>query len=133
AVAAVPLHDALPSCELVTGEVTRTVDFGAFVKLEDGVEGLVHISQLAHRHVDDPTEVVSPGDQVTVKVISLDPKARRIGLSLKDAQQDEEGLRTSQFNQSQRETPKLGDVFGNLHELLEERRAAERVESSPEN
>lgn len=119
--------------ELVTGEVTRTVDFGAFVKLEDGVEGLVHISQLAHRHVDDPIEVVSPGDQVTVKVISLDPKARRIGLSLKEAQEDEERLRTSQFNQSQRETLKLGDVFGNLHELLEEQRAAERVESSPEN
>lgn len=109
--------------ELVTGEVTRTVEFGAFVKLEDGVEGLVHISQLANRHVDDPAEVVKPGDQVTVKVISLDPKARRIGLSIKEAQEDEERLRTSQFNQTQRDSIKLGDVFGNLHELLDEQRA----------
>lgn len=119
--------------ELVTGEVTRTVDFGAFVKLEDGVEGLVHISQLANRHVEDATEVVKSGDQVTVKVISLDPRARRIGLSLKEAQEDEERLRTSQFNQSQRDTVKLGDVFGNLQELLDEQKAAEKVESPSDN
>lgn len=129
------INDRYQIGELVSGEVTRTVDFGVFVKLEDGVEGLVHISQLANRHVDDPTEVVKPGEQVTVKVISLDARARRIGLSLKEAREDEERLRTSQFNQSRdRDTLKLGDVFGELQELLEERNAAEneRVESSSE-
>ena len=70
--------------DVVTGEVTRTVDFGAFVKLEDGVEGLVHISQLSHKHVAKTEDVVSAGDEVQVKVISVDPDARRIGLSIKD-------------------------------------------------
>ena len=68
----------------VTGEVTRVVDFGAFVKLEDGVEGLVHISELSHKHVAKAEDVVKPGDQVRVKVISVDPDARRIGLSIKE-------------------------------------------------
>lgn len=71
--------------EIVEGEVTRTVEFGAFVKLEDGVEGLVHISQLADHRVEDPAEVVQPGQQVKVKVINLDPEARRIGLSIRAA------------------------------------------------
>lgn len=70
--------------QVTTGEVTRTVDFGAFVKLEDGVEGLVHISQLAEHHVEDPAEIVQPGEQVEVRVVNLDPGARRIGLSMRE-------------------------------------------------
>ena len=50
--------------DTVTGVVTRTVDFGAFVKLEEGVEGLIHISQLSHRHVAKTEDVIKPGDQV---------------------------------------------------------------------
>ncbi len=69
----------------VTGEVTRVVDFGAFVKLEDGVEGLVHISQLADHHVVNASDVVSPGQEVLVKVISIDEDQRRIGLSIREA------------------------------------------------
>ncbi len=69
--------------DIVNGTVTRVVDFGAFVKLEDGIEGLVHISQLADRHVTKPSEVVSSGQNVDVKVVSLDEEKRRIGLSIK--------------------------------------------------
>lgn len=68
----------------VKGVVTRTVDFGAFVKLEDGVEGLIHISQLSHRHVAKTEDVVSAGDEVEAKIISLDPEAKRIGLSIRE-------------------------------------------------
>ncbi len=68
----------------VEGEVTRVVDFGAFVKLEDGVEGLVHISELSHRHVAKAEDVVQSGEQIEVKVISVDADARRIGLSVKE-------------------------------------------------
>ena len=71
----------------VTGEVTRVVDFGAFVKLEDGVEGLVHISQLADHHVANASDVVSPGQEVLVKVISIDEEQRRIGLSTRQAKE----------------------------------------------
>ena len=68
----------------VTGEVTRVVDFGAFVKLEDGIEGLVHISELSHKHVAKADDVVQSGQQVEVKIISVDATARRIGLSIKE-------------------------------------------------
>lgn len=69
--------------EAVKGTVTRVVDFGAFVKLEDGIEGLVHISQLADHHVANPSEVVEPNQEVEVRVVSLDEERRRIGLSMK--------------------------------------------------
>lgn len=71
--------------DIVEGTVTRVVDFGCFVKLEDGVEGLVHISQLAHHRVASASEVVKPDDNVKVKVINVDPEARRIGLSIREA------------------------------------------------
>ncbi len=71
--------------DIVEGTITRVVDFGCFVKLEDGIEGLVHISQLAHHRVANASEVVKPDDFVKVKVINVDAEARRIGLSIRDA------------------------------------------------
>ena len=65
------------------GLVTNILDFGAFVKLMDGVEGLVHISQLAPRHVGHPTEIVQIGENVKVKVLDINEEARRISLSIK--------------------------------------------------
>ncbi|MDD2201922.1 MAG: bifunctional 4-hydroxy-3-methylbut-2-enyl diphosphate reductase/30S ribosomal protein S1 [Firmicutes bacterium] len=75
---------------VVTGVVTKTVDFGAFVRLEDGIEGLVHISQLADRRVGRPEEVVTAGETVTVKVIGLRPQEHRISLSIRQALEDRE-------------------------------------------
>ncbi len=72
--------------EVVEGEVTKLVPFGAFVKVADGIEGLVHISELADRHVEVPEAVVNVGDQIDVKVIDIDTVRRRISLSLKQAQ-----------------------------------------------
>jgi small subunit ribosomal protein S1 len=70
---------------IVSGTVTRTVDFGAFVELEPGLEGLVHISELSDRQVRQTTDVVKPGQGVQVMVIELDKDARRISLSIKRA------------------------------------------------
>jgi 4-hydroxy-3-methylbut-2-enyl diphosphate reductase len=109
--------------DVVTGTVTRVVDFGAFVKLEDGVEGLVHISQLAHRHVARAEEVVHPGDEVRVKVISVDPNARRIGLSIKELEPKPEPKPAPKAKQQAQEqvepsseelTTNIGDMFGDL-------------------
>lgn len=105
--------------EVVEATVTRVVDFGAFVKLEDGVEGLVHISQLADRHVNTPSEVVQPGDEVKVKIVSLDKAARRIGLSMKDAEpkprRQEKPPREQSFSDPNRDDSiTLGDVFEDL-------------------
>lgn len=71
--------------EIVDGEVTKLVPFGAFVKVADGIEGLIHISELADRHVEVPEAVVNVGDQIEVKVIDIDTDRRRISLSLKQA------------------------------------------------
>jgi small subunit ribosomal protein S1 len=71
--------------ELIPGRVTKLVPFGAFVRVDDGIEGLVHISELAERHVDIPEQVVSVGEEITVKVIDIDLDRRRISLSLKQA------------------------------------------------
>ena len=67
------------------GQVTKLVPFGAFVRVEDGIEGLVHISELAQRHVEVPEQVAKVGDEVFVKVIDIDLERRRISLSLKQA------------------------------------------------
>jgi small subunit ribosomal protein S1 len=69
----------------VPGKVTKLVPFGAFVRVDEGIEGLVHISELAERHVEIPEQVVQVGDDVMVKVIDIDLERRRISLSLKQA------------------------------------------------
>ena len=71
--------------QIVPGKVTKLVPFGAFVRVEDGIEGLVHISELADRHVDLPEQVVQVGAGIFVKVIDIDLERRRISLSLKQA------------------------------------------------
>ncbi len=71
--------------QVVPGKVTKLVPFGAFVRVEDGIEGLVHISELAQRHVEMPEQVVKVGDDAFVKVIDIDLDRRRISLSLKQA------------------------------------------------
>ncbi|MYC77694.1 30S ribosomal protein S1 [Candidatus Poribacteria bacterium] len=68
---------------VVRGTVVNLTSFGAFTKLEEGIEGLIHISELADRRIEKPEEVVSVGDELDLKVINLSPKDRRIGLSLK--------------------------------------------------
>src|SRR5665213_1719553 len=71
--------------QVVPGKVTKLVPFGAFVRVEEGIEGLVHISELAERHVEIPEQVVQVGDEIFVKVIDIDLERRRISLSLKQA------------------------------------------------
>ena len=74
--------------QIVPGKVTKLVPFGAFVRVEEGIEGLVHISELAQRHVEVPDQVVNVGEEVMVKVIDIDLERRRISLSLKQADED---------------------------------------------
>ena len=69
--------------DILEGKVTKVVAFGAFVEIVPGVEGLVHISELANHHVESPGEVASPGDEVRVKILEIDEERRRISLSIK--------------------------------------------------
>jgi 4-hydroxy-3-methylbut-2-enyl diphosphate reductase len=103
---------------VVTGKVLRLAPFGVFVEVEPGIEGLVHISQLADHHVAKAEDVVTVGDQIPVKVLSVDEKAQRMSLSLREARREtyaeppeEENIRNN--NEA---GPKLGDLFGNLFE-----------------
>jgi small subunit ribosomal protein S1 len=80
---------------VVPGTVTRIADFGAFVELEPGLEGLVHVSELANNRVRTPGDVVKPGQQVKVRVLEIDKDARRISLSIKRATEVESAPATA--------------------------------------
>ncbi|MFW6001207.1 MAG: 30S ribosomal protein S1, partial [Halanaerobium sp.] len=76
--------------EIVEGKITKLVDFGAFMEIEDGIEGLIHISQLSHRHVKTADEVVEVGEKREAKIINIDADQERVGLSLKELEEKPE-------------------------------------------
>ena len=78
------IDDRIVIGQCVQGKVRNLTDFGAFVELEPGVDGLLHISQMSHRPINRPDELVNVGDELTLLVIRVDPNERRIGLSLKE-------------------------------------------------
>src|ERR1700756_1584972 len=112
--------------DVVSGKVTKVVTFGAFVEILPGVEGLVHISELAQHHVENPREVVSQGDQVNVRILEVDADRRRLSLSLKRV---EEGMPVQPMPGEGGEPPALGlsdEVFA------DEVPAAEALEAPAE-
>src|SRR5215211_5949721 len=83
--------DTYDEGDVIEGRVTKVVTFGAFIEVVPGVEGLVHISELAQHHVENPREVVSQGDSVRAKIIEMDAERRRLSLSLKRVEEGELG------------------------------------------
>jgi len=75
--------DRYTAGQLAEATITKLTEFGAFAQLEDGIEGLIHVSELSDRRVNHPSEVVQEGDKVTVRIIRVEPERRRIGLSMK--------------------------------------------------
>lgn len=107
--------------EIVTGKVMRTVSFGAFVQLEPGVEGLVHISRMADYHVAKPEDIVNAGDEIQVKILDINKQDQRISLSIKDAQEGKDEDKGSRYEGSDNSHTSsssvgvnLGEVFGDL-------------------
>ncbi len=98
--------------ETVTGTVTRLADFGAFVDLGSGTEGLVHISELADHRIKSPKDVVKEQQVITVKVLSVDPATRRIALSLKQAVGNYDG-EDAPLREEDNAMRKLREKFGN--------------------
>ncbi|WP_054949588.1 30S ribosomal protein S1 [Numidum massiliense] len=101
--------------EVVTGTVKRLVSFGAFVEVYPGVEGLVHISQISHRHIGTPSEVLKEGEEVQVKILDMNPADQRISLSIKEV--EELPKRESKPQHEEQSTDSgmnvtLGDMFG---------------------
>ena len=83
--------DTYDEGDVIEGRVTKVVTFGAFVEILPGVEGLVHISELAQHHVENPREIVAQGDVVKAKIIEMDAERRRLSLSLKRVEEGDDG------------------------------------------
>jgi small subunit ribosomal protein S1 len=102
----------------IEGKVTKLADFGAFVELEEGLEGLIHISELSTEQVGKVADVVSIGDTVKAEIISIDARERKIGLSVKAMVRSEERANIEQYGGSKgKSTNTLGDLLGSKLKL----------------
>ncbi|MCB9733873.1 MAG: 30S ribosomal protein S1 [Deltaproteobacteria bacterium] len=108
------VEDRYPPGSVIEGQVTKVLDFGAIVEIEDAIEGLIHISELTYEKVGSVTDVVKEGDKVRAKVISLIPEERKIGLSMKRLSEEEASEDYIEYLRQQRseQSTTLGDVFG---------------------
>jgi small subunit ribosomal protein S1 len=102
-----------PLNAVVKGKVSSVADFGVFVELEEGIEGLIHISQLSNERVDKPSSLFKPDDEVEVLVVQMDPRERRIGLSVKALSQHHEREEMQAYLKREREAQRfsMGDVL----------------------
>jgi small subunit ribosomal protein S1 len=98
--------------QAIEGKVTKTADFGAFVELEEGLEGLVHISELSPDQVAKVTDVANIGDSVKAEIISIDARERKIGLSVKAMLKSEERANIAQYSGNKASSNTLGDLLG---------------------
>ena len=108
--------------DIVKGKVKRLVSFGAFVEVYPGVEGLVHVSQISHRHVETPADVLEEGQEVEVKVLDILPDQKRISLSMKEVEPKEpkkevKEKEENKLQQSSGLNVTLGDVYPELRNL----------------
>jgi small subunit ribosomal protein S1 len=124
---------------VVEGRVAKVVTFGAFVEILPGVEGLVHISELAPHHVENPREVVSQGQAVNVRILEIDGERRRLSLSLKRVEEGEQPVPRADGAESVHATPDLvlteeafptSSASETADELVEEVEAGEPVEET---
>lgn len=111
--------------DVIEGKVIRLANFGAFVEIAPGVQGLVHISEIAHKHIGTPSEVLEPGQQVSVKILGIDEENERISLSIKATlpnedviESDESTTQSYLSNETDEDNPTLGDVFGDKFKNL---------------
>ena len=117
------VEEKYPVGSIVKAKVVRLAPFGAFVQLEPGVEGLVHISHLADRHVEKPEEVVTEGEEVDVKVLSVDRAEKRIRLSIREVAKEKQEQELRDYNkekpQETGDVVTIGDMVGDLFENKE--------------
>ena len=103
---------------VLTGTVKRLTSFGAFVEVFPGVEGLIHISQISHKHIATPHEVLQEGDEVQVKVLEVNPSEHRIALSIKALEKAENTNETQEVSEDDYQLPEestgftMGDILG---------------------
>jgi small subunit ribosomal protein S1 len=113
----------------VTGRVTNTTDFGAFVELEPDIEGLIHVSELSKEKVDRPSDVVTVGDTVETVVINIDRRERRIGLSIKSLREWDDKEEYDRYLSQQAST---GSSLGELIQREMQRKSMEQEQNHEE-
>lgn len=97
--------------DIVEGKVVNILDFGAFIRLNEGVDGLLHVSQISNDHVDKPSDVLSVNDEVKVKVIDIDGEDKKISLSIKEIENDEKQEENQEQTVEKEESePTIGDM-----------------------
>ena len=96
----------------VEGVITKITDFGAFMEIEEGVEGLIYVSELSEARVDKPADVVKLGDQVRAEILSIEPKERRISLSIKQLGRSEERANYETYMGDKNKKTSMGDILG---------------------
>lgn len=105
--------ERISSGDTLEGTVKRLVNFGAFVEVEPGVEGLVHISEIANRHIGTPQEVLEVNQLVKVKVLDINEKNERISLSIKELEQEQEAKEFKRYEKDEEQSGfQLGDFIG---------------------
>ena len=105
------LPERHPVGSKLKGRVTKVTDFGAFVEVEPGIEGLVHVSEMKEERVENPRDVVKEGDEVDIKVIDMDMQERKIALSMKQFHRDDEDYREYLRRQNEGGRARLGDLM----------------------
>lgn len=98
---------------IVEGTVVNLLDFGAFVRLNDGVDGLLHVSQISKDHINKPSDVLKMGEKIMVKIIEVNEEERRISLSIKDTEEDEEAADTEEVIVNEEAEVTIGDIINN--------------------
>jgi small subunit ribosomal protein S1 len=98
--------------QAVDGVVTKLTDFGAFVEIEEGVEGLIYVSEIADHRIEKPSDVLKVGDQVRAEILSIEPKERRIGLSIKQLGRTEERANYESYVGERSKRTSMGDILG---------------------
>jgi len=107
------IPERFPPGRITEATITKLTDFGAFAEIEDGVEGLIHVSQLSTERIENPADVVKMGEVHKVEVISVDPRERKIALSIKSfLHRSEHGQLRSYADETSSATASFGDVFG---------------------
>ena len=92
---------------------SKLTDFGAFVELEEGIEGLIYVSEIADHRIEKPADVLKVGDHVRAEILSIEPKERRIGLSIKQLGRTEERANYESFvGERTKKGNSLGDLLG---------------------
>ena len=97
---------------VIEGKIVKLVSFGAFIEVEPGVEGLVHISQISQEHISNPGDVLKTGDIVKVKIMDINTKEKRMSLSIKEAHDEKENNQV--YENSKENGVTIGEMVGDL-------------------